>query len=51
LGISRSGYYYEPKPPSEREVFLTQKIDEIYTDLPYYGSPKITDELREMAFW
>ena len=33
-------------PPNQKEVFLTQKIDEIYTDLPYYGSPRITRELK-----
>lgn len=46
LGISRSGYYYEPAPPSEREIFLTKRIDEIYTESPYYGSPKITAQLK-----
>lgn len=47
MGISRAGYYYEPALPSEREIFLMRKIDEIYTDSPYYGSPKITDQLRK----
>lgn len=46
LGISRAGYYYEPEPPSERDVFLTKRIDEIYTEFPYYGSPKITAQLK-----
>lgn len=44
--MSRSGYYYEPEPPSEREIFLTKRIDEIYTEFPYYGSPKITAQLK-----
>ena len=46
LGISRSGYYCEPTLPNEKEIFLTKKIDEIYTEFPYYGSPKITAQLK-----
>lgn len=50
LGISRSGYYYDPKPIPEEELTLMKKIDEIYTELPFYGSPKITRELRNQGF-
>lgn len=46
LGISRSGYYYQPKPISQETIDLMNKIDEIYTKKPYYGYPRITAQLR-----
>lgn len=46
LAISRSGYYYEPKPISQETADLMGRIDEIYTDKPYYGYPRITKQLR-----
>lgn len=47
LGVSRGSYYYEPVPVSDREsLLICGKIDEIYTELPFYGSPRITKELR-----
>lgn len=44
--MSRAGYYYRPNPPTEREVFLTKRIDKLYTEFPYYGSPRITAQLK-----
>lgn len=35
---------------SEEEQLLMKKIDEIYTELPFYGSPKITRELHNQGF-
>lgn len=49
LSVSRSGYYYEAKPVSEEELSLMKKIDEIYTELPFYGSPKITKALHRQG--
>ena len=49
LGVSRSGYYYEPVEVSDRELMLMTKIDEIYTELPFYGSPRITKELHRQG--
>lgn len=49
LGVSRSGYYYEPRPVSEEELGLMRKIDEIYTEMPFYGSPKITKTLHRQG--
>lgn len=46
LGISYSSLFYKPVPPSERELAIKRRIDEIYTEHPYYGSRKITRELR-----
>jgi putative transposase len=46
LGISYSSLFYQPVPPSERELAIKRRIDEIYTEHPYYGSRKITRELE-----
>ena len=41
LGVSYSSLYYEPVPPSVRELAIKRRIDEIYTACPFYGSRKI----------
>lgn len=42
LGISRSGYYYEPATESSFNLLLMRLIDEHYTRFPFYGSPRMT---------
>lgn len=46
LSLSRSSLYYQPVVPSAEEVALKHRIDEIYTDHPFYGSRRITIHLR-----
>lgn len=46
LGISRSSFYYEPKEREEDKKHMDM-IDAIYTDLPFYGSRRIRNELRD----
>jgi len=46
LSLNRSSIYYKPTEPSDAEVKLKHRIDEIYTDHPVYGSRRITHELR-----
>jgi putative transposase len=46
LGISYSSLFYEPVPPSARELAIKRCIDEIYTACPFYGSRKITTQMR-----
>lgn len=41
LGISYSSLFYQPVPPSPRELAIKRRIDEIYTAHPFYGSRKI----------
>lgn len=48
LGISRSGLYYEPVI-DPYDNLLEKLIDEIYTELPFYGSRKITEALQRMG--
>lgn len=45
LSLCRSGVYYTPAPPSERELLIKRLIDEIYTDLPVYGARRIALEM------
>lgn len=50
LGINRSNFYYQPTPVSSEVLGLMNRIDEIYTEFPYYGSPRITAELHRRGF-
>ena len=46
MGLSRASLYYQPIPPSTKEVAIKHRIDELYTAHPFYGSRKITVLLR-----
>lgn len=46
LSLNRTGLYYLPVPPSPEEIALKHRIDEIYTQHPFYGSRKIVVVLR-----
>lgn len=46
LGLSRSTAYYKPRPDRRDDTVLMAEIDRIYTDMPFYGSRKMTRELR-----
>jgi putative transposase len=45
LSLSRASLYYQPVLPSA-EVALKHRIDEIYTAHPFFGSRRITAQLR-----
>jgi putative transposase len=47
LGVPRSSYYYRQIPVSASELWLMQRVDEIYTAWPFYGSRKIAQELKK----
>ncbi len=46
LTLNRTSLYYKPVGPSEQEVQLRRRIDEIYTERPVSGSRYITAILR-----
>ena len=46
LSVSRSSLYYRPALPSAEEIALKHRIDAIFTECPFYGSRRITAELR-----
>jgi putative transposase len=41
LSISRASLYYRPVPPSAEEIAIKHRLDELYTEFPYYGSRKM----------
>ncbi len=50
LGLARSSVYYEPVATSEADLKLMAAIDEVHTELPFYGSRRIRNELRDRGF-
>ena len=46
LGISYSSLFYQPRSPTQREISIKRRIDEVYTAWPFYGSRRITAVLR-----
>jgi putative transposase len=46
LSLNRTSLYYKPVPPRAEEVRLKDRIDELYTAHPYYGSRRIAAQLR-----
>lgn len=46
-GTSRSAFYYTPVPESEENLRIMRMIDEQYMLHPEYGSPRMTDWLRD----
>lgn len=46
LGISRASVYYHPAPVNPYDLQLMHRIDELFTDMPYYGVMRITSQLR-----
>ena len=41
VGISRSGFYYEPVPESEENLALMRRLDELHLEHPVYGSRRL----------
>ena len=47
LSVSRSGLYYVSVPTSVEELALMRRIDELHLKWPFYGSRKVSQELRK----
>ena len=50
LDLSRSAYYYQPRPESDLNQMLMRLIDEQYTRTPFYGVPRMTVSLRRQGY-
>jgi putative transposase len=50
LGIARSGVYYQPVAPSPETVAVLHALDALYTAYPFYGSRRMTHELRGQGY-
>ena len=46
LGISRSGFYYEPVVESQENLALMRRLDELHLEYPVYGSRRLTALLQ-----
>jgi putative transposase len=46
LELPRSSAYYKPLGPSASELLLMRRIDEIYTEFPFFGSRQMVRMLR-----
>ena len=46
LNLSRTSLYYTCRGPSAKEVRLKHRIDELYTQYPFYGSRRIHRQLQ-----
>lgn len=46
LSLNRSILYYKPVPPSAAEIAIKHRIDELYTQHPFYGSRRISAVLN-----
>jgi putative transposase len=49
LDVARSTVYYRPAPPRGRDTDLMRRIDEIHLELPFLGSRRIVDELKDQG--
>jgi putative transposase len=47
LGLNRASLYHQSMPPSQHELGIKRRIDEIYTAHPFYGVRRITAQLHQ----
>ncbi|WP_390622500.1 IS3 family transposase, partial [Vasconcelosia minhoensis] len=50
LGISRSSLYYQPVGPLDEELTLLRLIDQMYLEMPFYGSRRMTAQLQRLGY-
>lgn len=50
LGISRGSLYYLPRPVSEHDLALMNRIDRLHLELPFAGARMLRDLLNQEGF-
>ena len=50
MGLNRASYYYQPVGESDLNLELMHKIDQIYTEMPFYGWPRMTAQLKREGY-
>lgn len=50
LGLARSSYYYEAAAESAENLELMRRIDEMYTEAPFFGSRRMAQSLRDLGY-
>lgn len=46
LGLSRSGFYYEPRGESPENLALMRRLDALFLEYPFYGSRQMAKALQ-----
>ncbi|MEL6995909.1 MAG: IS3 family transposase [Pseudomonadota bacterium] len=46
LNISRSTFYYQPKPVDAETLALMKQVDQLFTKYPFFGSRQVTASLK-----
>jgi putative transposase len=50
LSLNRSSFYYKPVPVSDVNLRLMELIDRQYTQMPFYGVPRMTAWLKRQGY-
>jgi len=50
LGLSRSGYYYQPKPVDEKTLEIMDLIDRQFLEAPIYGKRRMREYLETQGY-
>ena len=50
LGFNRSSYYYQSTQVPQRKLSILREIDNIYTEIPFFGYRKVYHQLIENGF-
>jgi len=50
FSLNRSSIYYQPIPENLYNIQLMNLIDQKYTQMPYYGVPRMTEHLRQSGY-
>jgi len=50
VGISRTGYYYQPVPESPQNLLMMRLLDQQYTRTPFYGTRRMTTYLNRLGY-
>lgn len=46
VGIARGCVYYRPKPPSQQNLTLMKRMDELFMSYPFYGARQMVAHLK-----
>lgn len=49
IGLNCSSYYYQARRESDYNEYLMRKLDELYTETPFYGVRRMTVILRQQG--
>ena len=47
VGVARSGFYRTAAPTGDADLALMKRLDQLFTDRPFYGSRRMTLQLRQ----